>query len=531
MIRIHFLLDLQSIPITDNIHFANTPVSLGVSKDQPVLRDVLQKAMDVISEEELSTLQQRWLNPEDIHRQNRIRLSADERSFLARKQQIEMCVNTDWMPFERINAQGQPEGIAAEIIKEISDKIGVPVRVVPSKGWQESRRLLKTGKCDILSCVQKTPAKSEHLLFSKPYIDSVSVMVTRSEVPYISKLDSLAGKQVGIVRNNPISGYIQNSYPDLTIVEVSDVEGGLSLVSEGEIDVFVAVLQEVSYKIHDLGLYDLKIAGQTPYKEFLRVGIRNDAPELTSAINKAIDSLSPEQLSRISQKWLSIRYEYGFNYDLFWKILAGGLIVLLVVLYWNRKLSLLNRALAEAHTKLEDKSRELELLSITDPLTGIYNRLKLEEVLSQECRRASRYNHQVCVIMLDVDHFKSINDNYGHQAGDQVLTEIATMIDQRTREIDTVGRWGGEEFLIICPETSLNAAYFLAEKLRGKLETHHFSYIKQCTASFGVAQYQHGQRSVDVTDLADQALYAAKATGRNRVELAGVERTPPVNDH
>lgn len=149
LIRIHFLLDLQSIPITDNIHFANTPVSLGVSKDQPVLRDVLQKAMDVISEEELSTLQQRWLNPEDIHRQNRIRLSADERSFLARKQQIEMCVNTDWMPFERINAQGRPEGIAAEIIKEISDKIGVPVRVVPSKGWQESRRLLKTGKCDI----------------------------------------------------------------------------------------------------------------------------------------------------------------------------------------------------------------------------------------------------------------------------------------------------------------------------------------------------------------------------------------------
>ena len=527
LIQKHFLMDLRSIPIMDNVHFGNTPVSFGVRKGNTILQGILQKAMDVVSEEEITRLRQRWLNPEDVReQQDRISLSSDERSYLQNKQRIKVCVNEDWMPFEGINAQKRHDGIAAEVLAVISQRIGMPLSVVPSKGWAESRRFIENGKCDLLSCVQKTPDKSKYFLFSKPYIESVNVVVTRSEEPYISNLDSLAGKRLGIERDNPVSGYIQNSYPNLRVIEADNVDQGLSLISKGELDAFLGRLHEVSYKIHDLGLYDLKIAGQTPYKEFLRLGISKDAPELAGAINKALDSISQDRLNRITQKWLSIKYEHGFNYDLFWKLLAGGLIVIMAVLYWNRKLSLLNRKIAEAHAELEAKSRELELTSITDPLTGIYNRLKLEEVLGQECRRASRYMHLVCVIMLDVDRFKSINDNYGHQAGDRVLTEIAAIIDQNTREFDTVGRWGGEEFLIICPDIDLNGACSLAEKLRVTMENHQFSSNGRCTASFGVAQYRQGQRSMDVISLADQAMYAAKAKGRNRVEKEPEEQNP-----
>ncbi|MCF8106007.1 MAG: transporter substrate-binding domain-containing protein [Desulfohalobiaceae bacterium] len=527
LIQKHFLMDLRSIPIMEDTHFANTPVSFGVRNGNTRLQKILQKAMDVVSEEEITRLRQRWLNPEDLRtQQDRIYLSTGERNRLQDYQRIKVCVNDDWMPFEGIDDQKRHDGIAAEVLAVISERIGTPLSVVPSKGWNESRRFIENGKCDLLSCVQKTPEKSRYLQFSKPYIESVNVMVTRSQEPYISSLDSLAGKQLGIDRDNPVSGYIQNSYPNLRVVAVDNIDQGLSLVSKGKLDAVLGRLHEVSYKILDLGLYDLKIAGQSPYKEFLRIGIRKDAPEMAGAINKALDSLSQEGLNHITRKWLSIKYEHGFNYDLFWKLLAGGLIVLVAVLYWNRKLSLLNREIAEAHAELEAKSRELELTSITDPLTGIYNRLKLEEVLGQECRRASRYMHLVCVIMLDVDRFKSINDNYGHQAGDRVLTEIAAIIVQNTRESDTVGRWGGEEFLIICPDIDLNGACSLAEKLRKILENHRFSSIGRCTASFGVAQYRQGQRSVDVTSRADQAMYAAKAKGRNRVEKEPEEQNP-----
>ena len=518
LIRKHFLTDLSSIPIMDNIHFGSTPVALGVSKEKSVLRDVLQKAMNVVAEEDVDRLRERWLNPEDVQQQNRVNLSPGERKFLSARREISMCVDPEWMPFEGLNAQGRHEGIAADVMQAIAKKIGIPFRPVVSKQWEETRRFLQNGRCDIVSCVQKTPEKSRYLAFSQPYIDSTNVMVTRSEEPYISSLDALAGKMVGIEATNSIREYIEKSYPNLQVVEIADVKEGLHLVSDGELDAVLAGLQAVSYKIHDLGLYELKIAGQSPYKEFLRVGVRKDAPELLGAINKALDSISSEQRSSITQKWLSIKYEHGFNYDLFWKILAGGLFLLLGVLYWNRKLSMLNREIVDAHAKLEAKSEELKHLSITDPLTGIFNRLKLEEVLSQECRRASRYNHHVCVIMLDVDRFKSINDNFGHQAGDWVLSEIAALIQDNTRTIDTVGRWGGEEFLIICPETDRDGAFSLAEKLRKALSAHHFEGIGQSTASFGVAQYQKGQRSVDVTGRADQALYAAKARGRNRVE-------------
>ncbi len=519
LIRKHFLTDLSSIPIMDNIHFGSTPVALGVSKEKTILRDILQKTMDVVSEEEVDRLRQRWLNPEDVQRQrDRVNLSPAQREFFAGRRQITMCVKPDRMPLEGITKGGRYEGIAADMMQILEAKIGVPFQWVESKGWEEDRQLLEQGKCDIVSCVQKTPEKSRYLTFSKSYIDAVNVMVTRSEEPYISSLDALAGKKVGIEGSNSLREYIEKSYPNLTIAAVDDLSAGLNSVSEGKLDAFLGGLQAVSYKIHELGLYELKIAGQTPYKGFFRVGVVKNEPELAGAINTALDSISAEKRSSITQKWLSIKYEHGFNYDLFWKILAGGLMILLGVLYWNRKLSMLNREIVDAHAELEAKSKELERLSITDPLTGIYNRLKLEDVLSHECRRASRYKHHVCVIMLDVDHFKSINDNHGHQAGDWVLSELAGLIADNTREIDTVGRWGGEEFLIICPETERDGAVLLAEKLRKELAGHNFEGIGQCTASFGVAQYQQGQRSVDVTGRADQALYAAKAKGRNRVE-------------
>lgn len=184
-------------------------------------------------------------------------------------------------------------------------------------------------------------------------------------------------------------------------------------------------------------------------------------------------------------------------------------------------LKAVQNALAEAHAELALKNKALAKASITDPLTGLFNRGKLDEMLSYEIARSARTSTPLSVIMTDVDNFKWVNDTHGHPAGDQVLVRFAEVLRINLRNVDSVGRWGGEEFMAICPTTDLRGAEVLADKLRRAIEAHDFPHIGRQTASFGVAQLLPGEKPQEVIARADRALYRAKGAGRNKVESAG----------
>ena len=159
----------------------------------------------------------------------------------------------------------------------------------------------------------------------------------------------------------------------------------------------------------------------------------------------------------------------------------------------------------------------LEALSATDRLTGVANRLRLDVVLDQEFARSQRGDSQFALILLDIDHFKSVNDTYGHSVGDAVLVEVSKLIKETARPQDLVGRWGGEEFLVICRDSTLDAAQTQAEKLCSALQNHAIAVTGPKTASFGVTSFRAGDRIADMVNRADAALYRAKASGRNQV--------------
>lgn len=160
---------------------------------------------------------------------------------------------------------------------------------------------------------------------------------------------------------------------------------------------------------------------------------------------------------------------------------------------------------------------QIRRLSETDRLTQLNNRSKLDEVLKQEMERVDRGQSVCSVILMDLDNFKIINDTRGHLMGDEVLKGIARIIRENVRQIDTVGRWGGEEFMVIMPLTDINGGKHLAEKLRKKIEEHVFPDIGSVTASFGVAENRGDLSEIEWVAIADQALYKAKKGGRNRV--------------
>lgn len=175
-------------------------------------------------------------------------------------------------------------------------------------------------------------------------------------------------------------------------------------------------------------------------------------------------------------------------------------------------------ALFNMSQKVADTQDALESLSTTDQLTSLYNRRKLEESLEQKLKEALRES-RFSIIMLDIDRFKTINDTYGHDVGDHVLIHVAKLMKEATRVSDIIGRWGGEEFLLILPQTPLEGALVIADQLRTKLQ--HLEcdkYPQRVSASFGVATYRIDDTQNSILRRADSALYRAKNNGRNRVE-------------
>lgn len=171
-------------------------------------------------------------------------------------------------------------------------------------------------------------------------------------------------------------------------------------------------------------------------------------------------------------------------------------------------------------TKMKELEEQLKLLSQTDQLTQIFNRTKFDDSLTMEINRARRYKSDLSLIMFDIDHFKEINDTYGHDVGDKALVTLANRVAKCIRDTDIFARWGGEEFMILLPHTSLDDASILAERIRGRIEKDPFEKIGTVTSSFGVTQFVHPDTEETLTKRADRALYRAKQKGRNRVIAA-----------
>ena len=171
-----------------------------------------------------------------------------------------------------------------------------------------------------------------------------------------------------------------------------------------------------------------------------------------------------------------------------------------------------------AEEELKRVNAILEIKATTDSLTGISNRRRFLELLQAEIQEAKRYNMPLALIFFDIDHFKSVNDTYGHKAGDNVLQELSRIVTGMIRQTDIFARFGGEEFIILVLNNDVRTGRELAEKIRSRMSQHSFPQIGTVTCSFGVAQFYPDDTSETFIKRADDAMYAAKQEGRNRVE-------------
>lgn len=167
--------------------------------------------------------------------------------------------------------------------------------------------------------------------------------------------------------------------------------------------------------------------------------------------------------------------------------------------------------------RLKQKLEQAEKQSITDRLTGAWNRQQFDQLVRREIVRSRRYGEPLCLAVLDIDYFKRINDEHGHAAGDQILRALVALMQSQIRVVDSLFRWGGEEFAVLLPHSSLSGARLAAERLRTATAAHHFPPAGSLTISVGVAELGSNESAEDWFKRADEALYRAKHAGRNRV--------------
>jgi two-component system, cell cycle response regulator len=444
-------------------------------------------------------------------------LTAEERQYLDASGPISYCVDPDWAPYETVTERGEHVGIGADLLRLAASRAGLALRLVVTKDWEDSLAQSKAGTCTLLNFLNQTPKRDAWLSFTEPLFIDPNVIITREGHPFVADLAALSNETLTLPKGTSTEERVRRDFPNLRILLSDSDADSFAMVAEKKADMTIRSMTVSVYTIKKEGWFNLKIAGQIPgYDNHLRVGVVKDHPVLRSVLSKAIATITPQERAMIANKHVAINVQTALDYDLIGKIAFAFVLVALTSLFWIVKLTRLNRT--------------LKIQSQTDSLTGLANRASLNERFTKEIERSIRYGRPLSVIMIDLDHFKAINDLLGHLAGDKTLQEFAVVAKANTRAIDTVGRWGGEEFLVICPETDAGAAMIVARRLCDAVRAHAFSTGWTHTISLGVAALANGDSLDSLLHRADKAMYLAKKQGRDQVCLEEALAKPERRD-
>ncbi|ABM04412.1 diguanylate cyclase [Psychromonas ingrahamii 37] len=473
----------------------------------------------------------------------RLILTAEERTYLNQKKQITMCIDPNWLPYEGFDQQGKHIGLNREFIDIFRKQLPIPIEIVQTSSWSESLQFAEERKCDLLSLAAKTEERTKYLNFTSPYLVTPRVLVTKTHIPFIDNFTNLSNKKIGVPKGYEQEEIIRQDYPNIIIVEVNTIKDGLEKVENGELYGLIGGLDTVGHLLQGRFIGQLKVSGKLDEKMEVGIGVRNDDLLLLQVSEKLVNNLSEEIKQSIINNSSAIKYKEEFNYKLLWRVLFVVLLLIAFFSYrqWlltklnktlNKKINQKTAALQELNESLERRIKErtqkiehskmlLQDVAFKDNLTSIFNRHYLFEISPMLLTVSEETQTPLSLLLIDVDHFKKINDTYGHLTGDNILKFIVKNIQAILRADDIFVRFGGEEFIILLPKANLEESVMVAEKLRLSVEQNNYhknGMDISITVSIGASQYQHTETLEKLISRADLALYSAKEKGRNQVK-------------
>jgi len=466
--------------------------------------------------------------------QNKVGLTEPEKEYLKQHKVLNYVADPSWLPYEAYNSKFEHIGIIPGVLQLIKSNTGTEINLnlstLKSESWQNSLELATSQHVDILSSDPLDPTLQDRFIATDTYLTSPIVIIMTNNNNYVARLSYIENKKIAVVKDYGYVRKLQQHYPQVDFLFVKDIKEGLQGVSEQKYDAFLASATAATYRISQSGINNLSIVGSTRVNMDLSFFVKKDNVLLLSILNKLILSLAPEDIHKVMTKWSVVKFTQKVDYELIFKIVASFFIILTITFAWNQQLKKSKNKIKELNKKLTEKVDELEVLSTTDSMTGLYNRRHFEKVFLDELNRAKRNGYKLVFAMLDVDHFKKYNDTYGHDNGDKVLIKIGNIMQDFTQRANEFAfRIGGEEFCVISSNLDDKAAFSFVEKLRvaivdSKMEHSGNSASAFVTASFGVVIVDTTQELTTefIYKTADNILYQAKESGRNRVLLTNM---------
>lgn len=344
--------------------------------------------------------------------------------------------------------------------------------------------------------------KPEYLL-SEPIAQIPIVLVTKNDKNFIADLFALEKIKIGVVKNLEIISTLQKGYPNIDFVEIQNINDAILQLKQNKIFALIDNLYTVSHKINKDNLNDIKINTLLNYKINIYLEVAQKNSPFLNILNSAINRFSQEEKNTILNNYQFIFYPKNIDFLFIGKIVIPFILLLAIFMYFNFKLK-------KEIIKRKEIELQLSELANKDSLTNIFNRRKIEELCEIELIRNKRYKGNLSIIFFDINSFKIINDSLGHHLGDEVLVKISDIIGKNIRNTDSLGRWGGDEFLIVLPQTNLSQSKNIISHLEKQLSQIEFSKSITVTCSFGIATCEEDDTLDSLLKKADESMYLEK---------------------
>jgi polar amino acid transport system substrate-binding protein len=349
-------------------------LNIATSSVQPMLRDILQKAMYSVSNRELNALKEKWIGSEELKIPVTGTLTKEELAYLRKKRVVKMCIDPDWEPIEFAETSKEyiTKGISTDTMNIIGEDLNITFKGVPTRNWSESQRYLKERKCDILPAAAKTKKREEYARFTYPYLDYKLAIITKEDQGFVSSLMDVIDKPIARKKGSALISQLEKLYPAVNIIEAKDTLESFQMVANDKAYATISTLPVASYYINKYNLESIGIAGYTDIRLRLSIAVREDDPLLLSILDKALATIPREQHKLIYDKWVGRQAVQPFNYRYLLYVLAVFLMFALLGLYRQYVLKEANKGLARAvKSKTEENLKQQQLLQEQSKLAAM----------------------------------------------------------------------------------------------------------------------------------------------------------------
>ncbi len=448
-----------------------------------------------------------------------------ERAWIAAHPVVDYAFNPRAAPFS-FEEHGEHRGLSADQMMLLSKHTGIEFRPLLGAKWPEVIEQARAGKVLLVAQLAITPQRMKFLAFTRPLLDVPYGIFTGPRGPFVESLEDLRGRRVGVPRDVTISERLRAQYPDIRQVPFDSAIDGMARLALGEYDAAITNVGAATFAANEKGVTNLRLRAVLPDTFQFAIGVSRSAPLLIDIVNKGLADIPPEEMRALRSHWLNVPGP-GFTRSEMLAVAGGSAAAVFMIAAVN--IALLYLRLRTRYGQLVAAESKLQELATVDELTGLGNRRAYATAIESELMRADRAPAPLAFLELDLDHFKAINDQYGHEAGDRTLTAIGRLVRAQLRHNDLAFRMGGEEFVVLLPGAGEAEARRAAERLRASVAGLR-DLPAPITASIGCAVLPAGCKASGhaLYSAADAALYRAKRDGRDRahVTVCGADAHP-----